>query len=454
MRKKCLVILLLVLSIPAIAFVQSASATIDTTDREVEIETSATEGLLPIPEYSGDWKTREFLSGDWGGTRGKWANKGLTFDFHWLQAGQGVVSGGVDEGWAYVTNLDYYINLDLMRMNVLPGALISFRAQSRFGATVNGDTGLLLPVNTYSYFPFTTETDDDVPFTITELNYTQFFSEKFGLLLGKVTTMNTANEFAGGQGRTQFMNFQFSYSAVFAQVVPYSTLAVGAVWLPSPKVTVTSMFMNTKDASTNSGFGDIGDGTAWWSSVDYQYRAGRLPGGGTVGFVFAFDGDFARIGGINIDPGLGISIEKKSEAWAGTWSAWQYVYLKGEAPELIDPTDGRQDLEGLGVFLILGLADKSTNPASFSVAAGLSGCGMIPSRGNDTYGLGYFYNDLQDPRSIALIELGGSTQGLEVYYNLAIVRSIALSFDFQWTQSAIRRIDDAIVLGARLNVRF
>ena len=35
-----------------------------------------------------------------------------------------------------MTNLDYYINLDLMRMNVLPGALISFRAQSRFGAKV------------------------------------------------------------------------------------------------------------------------------------------------------------------------------------------------------------------------------------------------------------------------------------------------------------------------------
>ena len=61
---------------------------------------------------------------------------------------------------------------------------------------------------------------------------------------------------------------------------------------------------------------------------------------------------------------------------------------------------------------------------------------------------------LRPLRSIALIELGGFTQGLEVYYNLAIVRSIALSFDFQWTQSAIRRIDDVIVPGARLNVRF
>jgi hypothetical protein len=60
-------------------------------------------------------------------------------------------------------------------MRVLPGALVVFRAQSRFGDSVNADTGLLLPVNTYSAFPFTEPPDEDVPFTITELNYTQFF---------------------------------------------------------------------------------------------------------------------------------------------------------------------------------------------------------------------------------------------------------------------------------------
>ena len=81
------------------------------------------EGLLPVPDYAGDWKTREFLSGDWGGTRTKWANKGVTFDFHWLQVGQGVVSGGVDENWAYVTNLDYYAKFDLMRRPSSPPSM-------------------------------------------------------------------------------------------------------------------------------------------------------------------------------------------------------------------------------------------------------------------------------------------------------------------------------------------
>ena len=114
-----------------------------------------TEGILPVPDYSGDWKTRRFLTGDWGGLRQDWASKGITFDVEWLQIPQGIVSGGRDQLWAYATNLDYYINLDLMRMEVLPGALISFRGQSRFGSTVNEETGLLLPVNTFSALPVT-----------------------------------------------------------------------------------------------------------------------------------------------------------------------------------------------------------------------------------------------------------------------------------------------------------
>ncbi|MBW1789783.1 MAG: carbohydrate porin [Deltaproteobacteria bacterium] len=435
-------------------FAQTAIGASDPVHEEVGIQEDASEGILPVPDYSGDWRTRPFLTGNWGGKRQELADKGLTFDVEWLQVGQGVVSGGRNERWAYGTSLDYYINLDLMRMGVLPGALISFRGQSRFGSTVNQDTGLLQPVNTYSFFPLTTPSNEDVPIAITELNYLQFFSDKVGLLLGKITTMGNADEFSGGEGRSQFMNFQLIYPAVFAQVAPYSTLAVGGLWLPSPKVTVTTLLMNTKDSSTTSGFNDIGEGTSWWTSVDTQHRLGSLPGGMTLGVVYAFDGDFARIGGLNIDPGDGISLERKSEAWAVYWNVWQYLFTEGEPPEIIDPTDGRQDLEGLGVFATLGLGDKDTNPVSWSAAGGLSGRGLIPGRSDDTCGLGYFYNSIQDPRSIALNRLAKSTQGLELYYNVAITKSVALTLNGQWTRSAVRRFDDSIVLGSRLNISF
>lgn len=413
-----------------------------------------TEGILPVPDYSGDWKTRRFLSGEWGGLRQDWANKGITFDVEWLQVGQGIVSGGRDQRWAYATNIDYYINLDLMRMGVLPGALISFRGQSRFGSTVNEDTGLLLPVNTFSDFPVTSPPDENVIFTVTELNWLQFLSDELGVLLGKITTMSSSNEFAGGEGRSQFMNFQFSFPSVVAQFSPYSTLAVGGVWLPSSKVTVTSMLLNLQDASTTSGFDDIGDGTIWSADVDFQYRLEHLPGGMTLSGMYAFDGEFARIGGLNIDPGGSISIDTKSTSWSFYLDWWQYIHIVQEPPETIDPGDGRQDLEGLGVFVILGLGDRDINPVSWSAVAGLSGRGMIPSRGDDTWGLGYFYNALEEPRTIAASRLANSTQGLEAYYNFAVIRSVALTLDVQWTRSAFRHIDDALVLGARLNVSF
>jgi len=254
------------------------------------------EGILPVPDYSGDLRTRPALTGDWGGLRQQWAEKGVTFRFNWYQAVQGVVDGGSDNRWAYGTNLDLYADLDLDRMGVIPGGLVAFRAQSRFGNSVNGDTGLLLPVNTYSNFPLTDPPDEDIPIAITELNYTQFLSEQFALLVGKITTMKNANEFAGGEGRTQFMNFQFLFPAVYAQLAPYSTLAVGALWMPSGRFQFTTLLMNTADSSTTTGFGDIGEGTTWLNSIDVQYEVNGLPGGSTLGFLYAFNGDFTRMG--------------------------------------------------------------------------------------------------------------------------------------------------------------
>ena len=103
-------------------------------------------------------------------------------------------------------------------------------------------------MNSFQYFPLTSTLDEDVPLTITELNYLQYLSEQLGVFVGKITTMDNANEFAGGAGRSQFMNFQFLWSSVFAQVTPYSTLAVGGLWMPWPNVIVTTLLMNTEDS--------------------------------------------------------------------------------------------------------------------------------------------------------------------------------------------------------------
>ena len=87
------------------------------------------EGILPIQDYSGDWGTRSKLTGDWGGLRQRWADNGVTFDLDWFQAYQDVTDGGRKKGAESATSLDYRMTLDLMRMDVVPGAVLIIRAQ-------------------------------------------------------------------------------------------------------------------------------------------------------------------------------------------------------------------------------------------------------------------------------------------------------------------------------------
>lgn len=415
-------------------------------------EPAESQGLLPVPDYSGDWYSRTQLTGDWGGLRQEWAEHGFTFSLDWYQSFQGIVDGGVDDAWESSTNLDFRANLDLMRMGVVPGALLTVRAQSRFGETVNEESGALLPVNMYSAFPLSSGSDDDVPFAITELNYVQFLSEQFAVLAGKITTLKTANEFMGGEGRTQFMNFQFNFSSVLAQLAPYSTLAAGVVWMPSPTWSVTSTMMNLTDSSTTSGFDDIGDGSTWATTADYVGSLNDLPGGGSFGVYYGFDADLAQIGGLNFDPGTGVSVDSESSGWAVSWSGWQYVTAEDGAAA-VDPRDGRQDLQGLGVFTQIGIGDEDTNPTAWSATIGLSGRGSIPKRDADTWGVGYFYNDLQD-LDLGPLALDGSTDGIEVYYDIALARSVSLTLDAQWIDGAFPNVDDATILALRLNASF
>jgi porin len=105
------------------------------------------------------------------------------------------------------------------------------------------------------------------------------------------------------------------------------------------------------------------------------------------------------------------------------------------------------------MFAQFGLADKDTNPVSWSIAGGLSGRGSIPGRDADTWGVGYFYNELQD-LNLGPLVFEGSTSGVEAYYDIALFGWASLTLDAQWTQSAFPRVDDATILGARLNASF
>jgi len=418
------------------------------------------QGLLPVPDYSGDLWHRAYLTGDWGGGRTDLANHGVQLRVDWTQHLQSVVDGGRDTSTRYAGNLDYMINVDLMRMGVLPGALVKMRAETRYGNSVNGISGSILPVNTDAFFPLTQELDDDIPIAVTSLNYTQFLSPKLAVMLGKVDTLDgDPNEFASGRGTSQFMNANFVFNSALALRLPYSTLAVGVVWLPVQEkdrsITVVNTVLNTVDSSTTSGFDDFGDGTTWIIEADLQYRLGDLPGGQNVGFLYSFDQNFAELSGSLIfQPGEGLSVSTADDTWALYWSAWQYLFVEEHVDAPISLANGMVDRQGFGLFARAGIADQDTNPLEWSVSGGIGGRGIIPSRDDDSFGVGYFYASIQSSRLSGFVGFNDHSQGFEAFYNLAITPAAHLSFDVQVVESPISDIDNGVILGMRLNLTF
>lgn len=424
------------------------------------VEAVATSGILPIPDYTGDIWSRPMLLGDLGGARTHLANRGVQFGIDWNNSVQSVVDGGRDSKTAYGGTLDYNLVLDLMRMGLVPGALIKMRAESRYGESVNGDTGSFLPANLDFFMPLDEGLDSGVPILLTTLSYTQFLSESFGVFAGKFDTLDgDGNEFASGRGLTQFQNLNLVFNSAPLLTVPYSTLGGGLFWRPAPNITLSSSVFTTSDASTTSGFDNIGDGWTWASELAVQYRIGALPGGFNVGGSFAWDNDFVKIGRRFVfQPGEGVTLTPTSDtSWAMYASVWQYLFAEepaegADAP--LNTQDGKPDRKGFGLFARVGFADSETNPVELAISAGVGGRGIIPNRDDDMYGVGYFRNENRLERLTTLLGAKDAAQGVEAFYNIAVTPATGLTLSMQVVEPSRDVLDTAFVLGARLLVRF
>lgn len=412
-------------------------------------------GLVPLNTYTGDLFERDFLTGDWGGSRTELAKKGIQFEVDFTQYMQAVTDGGKDRGGRYGGALDYLMNVDFHRMGVIPGGFLTLRAETRYGDGANDISGALIPVNTEGYFPLTRNTDDDIPITLTTLRYTQFLGEKVGFIVGKFDTLDSTNEFAGGRGVSQFMNGNFVFPTTGALTVPYSTLGTGIVLLPIENLMITSVIMNTNDSSTTTGFGDIGDGFTWVTAAQYQYQLFKLPGGQGVAVGYAADNEFKKVaGGFVFDRGVGLSPVTDDESWFVTWDFWQYLWTAEPVTKPIDVSNGKQDVRGIGFFSRLTFADSDTNPVRYTFAAGFGATGLIPTRERDSFGIGYSYTSIQETRLTGLLNVADNSEAFEFYYNVAITPATHLTFDVQMIEAASKSFDTAVVLGMRLNLKF
>ena len=122
----------------------------------------------------------------------------------------------------------------------------------------------------------------------------------------------------------------------------------------------------------------------------------------------------------------------------------QYLHVEKDDPS-----------QGVGIFGRFGYSDGSVNPVQRFYSFGVGGKGICHGRDNDTFGIGYYYVDLSNdlPRVLDI----SSEQGVELFYNIEISKSIHITPNFQWIinpEAGFKTMDNAVVFGLRMQMSF
>jgi len=164
--------------------------------------------------------SRPRLTGDWGGVRDDMAKKGVTLDVDLYWMPQTILSGGKDETTASWANVITAFKVDTGKAGLWKGGHFKVQTVTSFGNNLISDTGAIVPANIAWLLPCVE------PGTgLQEFTYTQFFSEHFGVFLGKINSIAPTNVLHGDY-TTGFLNTALIGPMVLA-LMPLSAYGVG-----------------------------------------------------------------------------------------------------------------------------------------------------------------------------------------------------------------------------------
>lgn len=399
--------------------------------------------LAPYVDYSGDLWTRPALTGDWYGSRQQLMEKGIRFDAALTQVFQKNVSGGLSHGCTYRGNLDINLQLDTTYMGLWPGGLFKIKAEGGWGQGNNPRTGALLPVDTNGIYPDPGTNAMLLP----EVNYTQFLAPFIGVTLGKYQPRD-ANVFAHDETE-QFLNAAFNFNPVIGTTLPTNFLGAGVIVIPCKGLMSTTMVLDTEGTAAEAGFDTaFRGGTSILQSLELTIKPFELPGHQRVGFYWTDKlrtelDQSPRLMIEAIRTGSTAGLRRSSGDWAFTYDFDQYVYL----------VPGSKD-RGLGIFGRYGYSDGDVNPVAGFYSIGISGKGLIPSRQNDTFGIGYYFLNVSHELPGPIARRISDEQGVELYYNCAITPWCKLTPDIQIVHPTREGVDTVVVFGLRFKMDF
>lgn len=395
-------------------------------------------------EFWQDFLQRPTLLGDWGGLRTDFSKRGIEIKPSLTQFYQGLVGGDGDRSFQYGGKLDLLVNIDGQKLGLWPGLFVTSHLAYRYGDTLRGTGGTLMPVNTALLFPKPT---NDV-FAITSLVFTQFLSEHFGVSIGKFDTVDLYQKpFTGGYGLDKFMNLAFTAPPLDARTFPPVTLGAALTVLYEKEPVVSAGVLNSTNTPTTSGFDELGkDGWTGFGTLTLPLkpfgRSGHYSIGGAYSSLVAnslTQNPFVFL------PQLDIPVKQKQGVWTVNFTFDQYLYQDRNNPNV-----------GWGLFGTVGGSDGNPSPLQLFAHGGIGGNSPIPRRESDDFGIGYYYagvsNDLK--KTLRLFVPIDDEQGVEIFYNLALTGWLHLTADVQIIDPFLARRDTATVFGMRGQIVF
>jgi porin len=411
-----------------------------------------TPACTPSP-FDGDLCTRPLLLGNLCGVRDQLAAHGITFNADTYQFYQGVATGGIHDVGEYSGRNDYFINIDGEKAGLWKGFFITLHGETRYGDTVNGDTGAILPVNTPELFPKAKGSET----ALTAVKVTQALSENFVTFAGKINMFDEFTmPFTGARLFDGFWNLGMSFPLVVARTVPYSTLGAGAAVLQDGLPVFTVMVLDTNNTPTTSGFNTFfSNGATIFASLNLPTKFFGLGGSQGVSGTFSTGNYNSLSPTAYFDPEQGLVIVP--EFVRDSWS----VFYTGTQELWADPTNPKH---AYGVYTNIGVADDGPSPIRFTANVALYGSSPITTRPLDTFGVGYAFTRYSSPiRDFAPVLLPiGNDQAVELFYNIAVTPWFNVAPDLQVVFPARdetlppnrQSIDTSLVLGLRAKIEF
>jgi len=394
------------------------------------------------------------LTGNWGGLRTKWKNKGLEVLSSVSQFYQGVASGGLDTTSSeYNGNAQLELKFDLQKLARWKYWSLDAKAELRFGGPLPRGVGSINPVNTAVIIP----APDGTVLAITSLNVTKLIpvnlakGELVALSLGRFNLLDLIQEdfFAGG-GVERFFNLAQIGPLTVVPAVPLITNAVSLAYVHGDEVLATLAVMDPNDHSLDAGLSDpFADGVTFSPGINFPVKyfgksAKHSIGGAiTTKAVTPFDA-IPQL----ILPGPPLRpVTPQRGSWSMFYTFRQYIVERGKH-------------DGWGFFAQVSGANRSTSPITAFVDLGLGGNGLFTKRTGDEFGIAYAYTDLSKDLKDNLDLLPFLNRRLraehqvELFYNLHLTPWFQLTGDLQVIRPNRPIASTAIVPGARLRVVF